>query len=70
MATARRLALAWGVHAVLCHEVVDVVEMTELASQTVRKEGFGAAGDSIVISAGLPFAVAGTTNLLRIAQVQ
>ncbi len=44
--------------------------MTELASQTVRKEGFGAAGDSIVISAGLPFAVASTTNLLRIAQVQ
>ncbi len=45
------------------------VEMTALASQTVLKEAFGAAGDSIVISAGLPFAVAGTTNLLRIAQV-
>lgn len=70
MATARRLALAWGVHAVLCHEVVDVLEMTELAGHTVRKEGFGDAGQPIVISAGLPFAVAGTTNLLRIAQVQ
>lgn len=70
VATARRLALAWGVHAVLCHEVADVLEMTELAGHTVRKEGFGESGQPIVISAGLPFAVAGTTNLLRIAQVQ
>ncbi|RYP57499.1 hypothetical protein DL771_011467 [Monosporascus sp. 5C6A] len=70
MATARRLALAWGVHAVLCHEVVDVLEMTELASRTVLDEHFGERGQSIVISAGLPFTVAGTTNLLRIAQVQ
>ncbi|MHA6908177.1 pyruvate kinase [Ralstonia pseudosolanacearum] len=70
MATARRLTLAWGVHAVLCHEVIDVLEMTELASRTVLKERFGESGQSIVISAGLPFTVAGTTNLLRIAQVQ
>lgn len=69
LATARRLALAWGVHAVLCHEVVDVLEMTELASRTVVREHFGHSGQSIVISAGLPFAVAGTTNLLRIAQI-
>lgn len=69
VATARRLALAWGVHAVLCHEVVDVLEMTDLASHTVLKEGFGQSGQSILISAGLPFTVAGTTNLLRIAQV-
>ncbi|CAG2155726.1 Pyruvate kinase [Cupriavidus yeoncheonensis] len=70
VATARRLALAWGVHAVLCHEVLDVLEMTELASRTVLQERFGQRGESIVISAGLPFTVAGTTNLLRIAQVQ
>ncbi|CAJ95752.1 pyruvate kinase [Cupriavidus necator] len=70
MATARRLTLTWGVHAVLCHEVLDVPEMTDLASRTVLAEGFGEAGQSVVISAGLPFLVAGTTNLLRIAQIQ
>ncbi|MGN5476344.1 pyruvate kinase alpha/beta domain-containing protein [Cupriavidus basilensis] len=69
-ATARRLTLTWGVHAVLCHEVLDVPEMTDLASRTVLTEGFGEAGQFIVISAGLPFMVAGTTNLLRIAQIQ
>ncbi len=39
-------------------------------SRTVLTEGFGEAGQFIVISAGLPFMVAGTTNLLRIAQIQ
>ncbi len=43
--------------------------MTDLASRTVLHEGFGAQGQPIVISAGLPFAVAGTTNLLRIAHI-
>ena len=69
VATARRLALVWGVHSVLCHEVMDVPEMTEIANQTVLKEGFGEVGQSIVISAGLPFNEPGTTNLLRISQI-
>lgn len=69
LATARRLALAWGVHAVLCHDVVDVPEMSDLACQTVLREGFAQRGQTIVISAGMPFGSAGTTNLLRIAQV-
>jgi len=65
--TARRLSLVWGVHSVLCHEVADVSEMTEVARATVRREGFGEAGQPIVISAGMPFGTPGTTNLLRIA---
>jgi pyruvate kinase len=69
LAVARRLALVWGVHAVLCHDVADVTEITDLACVTVRREGFGTPGQSIVISAGMPFGVSGTTNLLRIAQV-
>ena len=67
--TARRLALAWGVHAVTINEVTTVAEMSELACNTARFEGFGRAGDSIVIAAGMPFGASGTTNLLRIAQI-
>ncbi len=69
LATARRLALAWGVYPVLCHEVVDIPEMSEWACLTAKKEGLGKEGDSIVISAGMPFGTSGTTNLLRIAQI-
>ncbi len=69
LATARRLSLAWGLHAVLCHDVVDVTEMTDLACETARKQHFASRGQSVVISAGMPFGTAGTTNLLRIAEL-
>lgn len=69
-ATARRLALVWGVHSVLCREAIDLLEMSELACHTVSEEGFGKAGQTVVISAGMPFGTAGTTNLLRVAQIQ
>ncbi|RZL97411.1 MAG: pyruvate kinase [Variovorax sp.] len=68
-ATARRLTLVWGVSPVLCHDVMDVTEMTEVAVQTVMRLGQARPGESIVIAAGMPFGTAGTTNLLRIAQV-
>ncbi|MEO8248411.1 MAG: pyruvate kinase [Burkholderiales bacterium] len=70
LATARQLALAWGVHAVHSHEIEHVDEMTQLACETAREQGFAKAGQTIVISAGLPFGSAGTTNLLRIANVE
>ena len=43
--------------------------MTEVAVQTVMRLGQARPGESIVIAAGMPFGTAGTTNLLRIAQV-
>ena len=67
-ATARRLALVWGMHAVLIHEVADVDEMTDYACRTAVSEGFAQSGDTLVISAGLPFGTPGATNILRIAQ--
>ena len=69
LAVARQLALAWGVYPVLCHEVMDVLEMSDWACQTAKKEGLGLPGETIVISAGVPFGTSGTTNLLRIAQI-
>jgi pyruvate kinase len=46
-----------------------VPEITDLACATARREGFGETGATVVISAGMPFGVSGTTNLLRIAQI-
>jgi pyruvate kinase len=69
LAVARQLTLAWGVYPVLCHEVMDVLEMSNWACQTAKKEGLGQVGETIVISAGVPFGTSGTTNLLRIAQI-
>jgi len=69
LTTARRLSLAWGVHGVHTSDVADVAEMVNKAIRTVRDEGYAQAGDSILISAGMPFGTPGATNLLRIAQV-
>ena len=67
--TARRLALAWGVNPVVCDDVTSVGQMTELAVKTAVDQQFARAGQTIVIAAGMPFATSGTTNLLRIAQI-
>ncbi|HJV71677.1 pyruvate kinase [Ideonella sp.] len=68
-ATARRLALVWGVNPVLCHDVMNVDEVTELAVDTATRLQFAQAGQTIVIAAGMPFGKPGTNNLLRIAQI-
>ncbi len=69
MVTARKLALAWGVHPVHTADAHDLDEMVAKARQYARDEGFAAPGESIVITAGLPFGTPGATNLLRVAWV-
>lgn len=68
--TARRLALAWGVHSVHVEaDVNDVPGMVRVATALAREEGHAAPGAFIAIAAGMPFGQAGSTNLLHIAQV-
>jgi pyruvate kinase len=69
-ATARRLALVWGLRCMICEDAHDVDEMTERACHLARECGVAAPGASIVITAGVPFGTPGSTNLLRIAWVR
>lgn len=69
LTTARRLALAWSVYPVLCHEVADVGEMSDLACDTAKREGFGNTHDTIAVVAGMRSGSPGATSLLRIAQI-
>ncbi len=66
---ARRLCLAWGIYAVRIREADRVSEIVEHACETVQDEGLAGPGDIIAIAAGMPFGVAGTTNLLRIERL-
>ena len=43
-----------------------VDEMSAYAGDTARREGFAAEGDTIVVAAGTPIGVPGTTNMLKI----
>jgi pyruvate kinase len=69
LATARRLALVWGLHPVVTNLVEDLSQVVETAFVIAQQEGFAKAGDTIAITGGMPFGVSGGTNLLRIAQL-
>jgi len=66
LATARRLALVWGVHSVHTDDAKDAEDMVAKASRIALDEGFAESGRPLVIIAGVPFGTLGSTNLLRI----
>jgi len=67
--TARRLAVVWGVHAVMTPDVHSLSEAVARAVRAAQAEGFAQHGDEIVVAAGIPFGPSGTTNTLRVAAV-
>ena len=68
--TARRMAVVWGVHAVVVPEVHSMGEAVTRAARAALTEGFAAHGEEIVVIAGVPFGQPGTTNALRVASVK
>lgn len=69
IATARRLSLVWGIHSVNTRDVNSFAEMVGKATRVTRREGFADNGDSVVVTAGIPFGTPGATNNLRVAIV-
>jgi len=67
MGTARRLCLSWGMHCVRTGEVTRFKEAVLNAARAARTEGMAEATDQIVVTAGVPFGVSGSTNILRVA---
>ena len=67
--TARRMAVVWGVHAVVAPDAHSLSEAVMRAVRTAQLEGFAQPGDEIVVAAGVPFGHSGTTNTLRVAKV-
>ena len=68
--TARKLSLAWGVLCFLQKDENDLEHMIQLTKKTVKKSGLALVGDKVVITAGLPLKVEGTTNLIRVTTVK
>ena len=65
--TLRRLCLVWGVFCVQAGPVNRFKSAVVAAARAVRENGFAIATDQIVVTAGVPFNVPGTTNILRVA---
>jgi len=66
-ATARRLALVWGVIPVLAPPTRSADEMLEAAPGIAAAAGLLRSGQRAVITAGIPMGVAGSTNLIKAA---
>ncbi len=65
--TYRQLSLSWGVTPVLMQECQSgSEEMLEQAVGAVRAQNLLADGDMVVLTAGMPIGVPGTTNLIKV----
>jgi pyruvate kinase len=64
--TARRLTVAWGIYSVVNPRLHEVEEVTSTALDIAQAQGMAQPGDTVVITAGVPFGQPGSTNSLRI----
>ena len=69
IATFRQLALVWGVTPVLVDRVPGYDAMLEVVRDLILKRGYAARGDHIVMTAGVPWEVSGSTNLIKVEEV-
>ncbi|MBV8699213.1 MAG: pyruvate kinase, partial [Bradyrhizobium sp.] len=69
IATGRKLSVVWGVHCVVAEDARDQDDMVDRAGSIAFRDGFVRAGQRVLIVAGVPLGIPGTTNMVRIASV-
>ncbi|MEO9648664.1 MAG: pyruvate kinase [Roseobacter sp.] len=65
--TARRLTLTWGTNCVLVDPLDRFKQAVVASARAALDQGYADTDDQIVVTAGLPFNVPGSTNILRVA---
>jgi pyruvate kinase len=69
LATARRLGLLWGVHAVHTRDVHNFEEMVGKSKRMALRHNIAKAGDRVIMMAGVPFGTPGSTNVLHVVRL-
>jgi pyruvate kinase len=69
LASYRQLALVWGVVPVLVTRVPGYDAMLTVVRDLILKRGYAKPGDRIVMTAGVPWDVSGSTNLIKVEEV-
>jgi pyruvate kinase len=67
--TFRQLALVWGVVPVLVDRVPSYDAMLAVVRDLLLKREYAKPGDKIVMTAGVPWEVSGSTNLIKVEEV-
>ncbi len=65
----RQLNLSWGVTPVKCDVKNNTDELFDHAVEVSFKAGIINRGETVVITAGIPLGISGTTNMLKVQQV-
>ena len=65
----RKLSVVWGVHCVVAEDAQNLDDMVSRAGRIAFRDGFVRAGQRVIIVAGVPLGIPGTTNMVRIASV-
>ncbi len=69
LATARRMGLVWGVHAVTTRDVASFEQMVDKSKRMALRTGIATGGDALVLIAGVPFSTPGTTNVVHVVRL-
>ena len=64
--TCRQLNMSWGVHALRVQDEENLDEMFDNGLKTVVQTGLLQEGDMIVLTAGVPIGVSGSTNFIKV----
>jgi len=67
--TFRQLALVWGVMPILVDRVPGYDAMLAVVRDLILKREYAKPGDRIVMTAGVPWEVSGSTNLIKVEEV-
>jgi pyruvate kinase len=67
--TFRQLSLVWGVTSALIQHSTNYDAMLAVARRHILERGLARPGERLVVTAGVPFDMPGTTNLLKIEAV-
>ena len=60
------MALSWGVTPLLMPRAANTDELIQLAVQAAEQAGLVRTGDLVVVTAGVPTGVSGTTNMIKV----
>lgn len=65
----RQMSMSWGIVPLMCEEKKSTDELFSHAVEVAVKNGLVSRGDLVVITAGIPLGVSGTTNMLKVEKL-
>lgn len=69
VSTLRKLSLEWGVYPVLTPESINTDEVIDNSVKSAIENGYVKEGDLVIITAGVPVGVSGSTNLIKVQTI-